>query len=209
MNFDHLIINFDSVLRALFAEAKSNRPYPDNLVVNNDAQLTTKEKQNIIALMRVNHCGEICAQALYQGQALTAKNNQYTLLLEKAKEEEIEHLAWCKKRIIELNGKTSILNPVFYFMSLKIGVIVGLCGDKWSLGFLEETEKQVGEHLQSHINLLPAIDMKSKAILTQMITDEAKHGKLAYDCGAEQLPLIVKILMKNFAKVMTKITYTY
>lgn len=205
MMLDKLITEFDRGLRTLFAPAVSSRPRPDHAVA--EAELTAEEKQHTIGLMRVNHCGEVCAQALYQGQALTARNPAARDALRHAAFEEVEHLAWTEQRIRELGGRPSLLGPVWYTGSLAIGVTAGLLGDKWNLGFLEETEKQVGAHLDSHLQQLPDQDAKSRAIVAQMRDDELKHADMAHDFGAAPLPLPVKGLMKLTAKVMTATSY--
>jgi ubiquinone biosynthesis monooxygenase Coq7 len=158
--------------------------------------------------MRINHCGEICAQALYQGQALTARDKSHQEAFEHAAYEETEHLAWTKSRVKELGGHISVLNPLFYFGSLAIGVTAGIFGDKWNLGFLAETERQVESHLTHHLEQIPADDVKSKAILSQMKEDEIKHAHMAVEYGGvAELPLPVKLMMKAMSKVMTKTTY--
>lgn len=205
MMLDRLITEFDRGLRTLFAPAVSSRPRPDQEVA--EAELSAAEKQHAIGLMRVNHCGEVCAQALYQGQALTARNPAARDALRHAAFEEVEHLAWTEQRIRELGGRPSLLGPVWYTGSLAIGVTAGLLGDKWNLGFLEETEKQVGAHLDSHLQQLPDQDAKSRAIVAQMRDDELKHADMAHDFGAAPLPLPVKGLMKLTAKVMTATSY--
>ena len=154
LNVDRLIVEFDKGLRTLFSQAHSARPYPDAEL--QDAPLDETEKKHAAALMRVNHTGEICAQALYQGQALTARDPQVQRRLELAAQEETEHLAWTAKRVHELGGHLSVLNPLWYSGSLAMGAVAGLLGDKWNLGFLAETERQVGEHLQSHLQKLPS-----------------------------------------------------
>jgi len=205
MMLDRLITEFDRGLRTLFAPAVSSRPRPDKEVA--EAELSAADKQHAIGLMRVNHCGEVCAQALYQGQALTARNPAARDALRHAAFEEVEHLAWTEQRIRELGGRPSLLGPVWYTGSLAIGVTAGLLGDKWNLGFLEETEKQVGAHLDSHLQQLPDHDAKSRAIVAQMRDDELKHADMAHDFGAAPLPLPVKGLMKLTAKVMTATSY--
>jgi len=205
MMLDRLITEFDRGLRTLFAPAVSSRPRPDKEVA--EAELSAAEKQHAIGLMRVNHCGEVCAQALYQGQALTARDPAARDALRHAAFEEVEHLAWTEQRIRELGGRPSLLGPVWYTGSLAIGVTAGLLGDKWNLGFLEETEKQVGAHLDSHLQQLPDQDAKSRAIVAQMRDDELKHADMAHDFGAAPLPLPVKELMKLTAKVMTAASY--
>jgi len=202
---DKIITEFDTGLRTLLAKPHSVRPHPDRDVT--EAALSSADKQHAAALMRINHTGEVCAQALYSGQALTARTAATSNTMQQAAREETEHLAWCESRIHELGGRTSLLNPLFYAGSFAIGAIAGALGDKWSLGFLEETEKQVGEHLNSHLNQLPAADEKSRKIVEQMRTDEAKHANDAKHLGAAELPTPVKFCMKHMSKVMTATTY--
>jgi len=153
--------------------------------------------------MRVNHTGEVCAQALYSGQALTAHHPETTAALKQAALEETEHLAWCETRIQQLGGRTSLLNPMFYAGSLTLGVIAGVLGDRWNLGFLAETEQQVGEHLASHLDKLPEADKKTRAIIEQMQLDEAQHAQQAVHLGGAELPAPVRFLMKQSSKLMT------
>lgn len=205
MMLDNLITEFDRGLRTLFSSARSVRPHPDRHVA--EAELSPAEKRHALGLMRVNHCGEVCAQALYQGQALTARDPAAREALRHAAFEEVEHLAWTEQRIRELGGHRSLFNPLWYTGSLAIGVSAGLLGDKWNLGFLEETEHQVGAHLDSHLSELPVQDAKSRAIVTQMRDDELKHAEMAHDFGAADLPAPIKSLMKLSAKVMTVTSY--
>lgn len=172
-----------------------------------EAELSADDKKHALGLMRVNHCGEVCAQALYQGQALTARNPQAKEALQHAAFEETEHLAWTEQRIRELGGHSSLLNPVWYTGSLVMGVTAGLLGDKWNLGFLEETEQQVGAHLDSHLASLPEQDLKSRAIVEQMRDDELKHAEMAHEQGAAALPAPIKGLMRLTSKVMTSTSY--
>jgi ubiquinone biosynthesis monooxygenase Coq7 len=183
------------------------RDHPDVMIDSDDTHLSEKDRKHIISLMRVNHSGEICAQALYHGQALTARDQEIKEALCYASQEETDHLAWTQHRINELGGKTSVLNPVWYMGSLGIGVVAGLMGDRWNLGFLEETEKQVGLHLQNHLEQIPEKDHKSKAILLQMAKDEEQHEKTAHSYGAAPLPLPVKESMKYVSQVMTRLSY--
>jgi ubiquinone biosynthesis monooxygenase Coq7 len=202
---DNLIIEFDKGLRTLFSEAHSVRPYPDaNLL---DAPLDEAEKKHAAALMRVNHSGEVCAQALYQGQALTARDPAVQKKLQQAAQEETEHLAWTAKRVYELGGHLSAFNPFWYAGSLVMGAAVGLLGDKWNLGFLAETEKQVGAHLQSHLEKLPQQDEKSRAIVAQMYRDETSHAEMATALGGAELPPPIQVTMQLNGKVMTNASY--
>ncbi len=202
---DKLIIEFDKGLKTLTASAHSVRPHPDENV--QETELSAEEKRHALGLMRVNHCGEVCAQALYNGQSLTAKNPQIVDALQQASKEETEHLAWCEKRIHALGGHTSFLNPLWYAGSFTLGAIAGAIGDKWNLGFLAETEHQVGAHLEKHLHELPASDEKSRAILEQMKTDEAQHADTAIGLGGAELPAPIKAAMKQMSKVMTSTTY--
>jgi len=202
---DKAIVEFDKVLKNLFHKPVSKRAHPDESI--EDGEYTKEERRHIIGLMRINHCGEVCAQGLYQGQALTTRDKTNQEAFNHAAEEETEHLAWTEHRIHELGGKTSMLNPLFYAGSLAIGVTAGILGDKWNLGFLEETEKQVESHLTEHLDKLPLHDNKSRAILTQMREDEIKHAHMAHDNGAAELPAPVKAIMKLSSKIMTKTTY--
>jgi len=202
---DKFIIEFDKGLRTLFAQAPTLRPLPGRDLP--DAELGSEEKRHAAALMRINHCGEICAQALYQGQALTARNVEVKAALEQAAWEETEHLNWTETRIAELGGRKSLLNPLWYTGSLALGALAGALGDKWSLGFLAETEHQVEKHLESHLGQLPEQDEKSRAILEQMKTDEIQHATTALEHGGTELPLPVKAAMRLSSKLMTKTAY--
>jgi 3-demethoxyubiquinol 3-hydroxylase len=204
-NIDKLITEFDKGLRTLLAQPRSQRPHPDMDVADSD--LSDAEKKHASALMRVNHTGEVCAQALYSGQALTARSPQTTAALQQAALEETEHLAWCETRIKQLGGRTSLLNPIFYVGSFSMGAIAGMLGDKWNLGFLAETEKQVEAHLASHLDKLPESDQKTRKIIEQMQADEAKHAKEAIQHGAAPLPAPAKFLMNKVSKLMTTSTY--
>lgn len=205
MNIDKLIIGFDSALRTLFTPAHTARSVPGSDLPEPD--LTVPEKDLSAALMRINHVGEVCAQALYQGQSLTARNEAVQQTLMKAAREETEHLAWTERRIEELGGRKSFLNPLWYGGSFTIGMLAGVMGDKWNLGFLAETEKQVGEHLSGHLQRLPQHDIKSRAIVAQMQIDEASHATMALSNGGAELPLPVKFAMKLSSSVMTQTAY--
>ncbi len=205
MNVDTLITEFDSALRTVFTTARSTRPVPGDALP--DAELSDAERQTTAALMRVNHVGEICAQALYQGQALTSRDPEIRDALRQAAAEETEHLAWTEQRINELGGRKSLLNPLWYGGALAIGMLAGRFGDKWNLGFLAETERQVEAHLNGHLDRVAPQDEKSKAILQQMKIDEVNHANTALALGGQELPFPVKGLMKLSAKVMTKTAY--
>jgi ubiquinone biosynthesis monooxygenase Coq7 len=202
---DSLILNLDKALRTVFATAASRRPYPDADL--DEADLSESEKRHAAGLMRINHSGEVCAQALYQGQALTARNPEAAQALVEASDEETEHLAWCEHRLGELGSRKSLLNPLWYAGSLGLGVLAGMLGDKWNLGFLAETERQVEGHLNEHLNLLPEQDAKSRAIVEQMKSDEIKHAETALEHGGAELPTPVKLAMKLSSKVLTKAAY--
>ena len=205
MNLDRLITLFDNSLRTLLAPARSARPHPDAAI--EDAGLDNAQRALSAALMRVNHTGEICAQALYQGQALTARNPLARVVLEQAAAEETDHLAWTERRITELGGRLSALNPLFYAGSFALGAMAGIAGDKWNLGFLAETERQVESHLDSHLGRLPEADVKSRAIVDQMKADEARHARTAVEHGGAELPQPLRQAMKLGSRVMTETTF--
>ena len=196
---DQLITTFDLGLRTVFASPHPGRPYPG---IGPEADMSETERQQAATLMRVNHVGEVCAQALYAGQALTAKNASVRAELEQAAKEETDHLAWCEKRINELGGRTSLLNPLWFGGAFGIGVAAGFLGDKWNLGFLAETERQVEAHLDGHLQKLPEADAKSRAVVEQMKIDEAQHAQTAVAHGGAPLPLPVKQAMRFAANVM-------
>jgi len=205
MNLDRLIMVFDNGLRTLLAPARSARPHPDAAI--EDAGLDNAQRALSAALMRVNHTGEICAQALYQGQALTARNPSARVALEQAAAEETDHLAWTERRITELGGRLSALNPLFYAGSFALGAMAGIAGDKWNLGFLAETERQVESHLDSHLGRLPEADVKSRAIVDQMKADEARHARTAVEHGGAELPQPLRQAMKLGSRVMTETSF--
>lgn len=202
---DKLIIEFDKALRTLFAPAGTVRPRPG--VNQPEADLSETEKRHAAALMRINHCGEVCAQALYQGQALTSRNPATRHAMEHAAWQETEHLNWTERRIAELGGRKSLLNPLWYAGSLAIGLAAGALGDDWNLGFLAETERQVEGHLESHLAELPEKDLRSREILDQMKADEISHAEMAVAFGARELPLPAKLAMRATSKVMTGSAY--
>jgi ubiquinone biosynthesis monooxygenase Coq7 len=205
LDIDRLITAFDNGLRTLLAPAHSARPIPGDAAA--EPELTAAERELTAALMRVNHTGEICAQALYQGQALTARNAEARAALEQAASEENDHLAWTSQRIAELGGRTSFLNPLFYTGSFALGAVAGMLGDKWNLGFLAETEHQVEAHLAGHLDRLPAQDEKSRAIVAEMKDDEARHASTAIEHGGTELPAPVKLAMKLGSQVMTRTAF--
>ncbi|MHB8936722.1 MAG: 2-polyprenyl-3-methyl-6-methoxy-1,4-benzoquinone monooxygenase [Thiobacillus sp.] len=196
---DQLIITFDLGLRTVFATPHAGRPYPGT---GPESELSDAERAQAAALMRVNHVGEVCAQALYAGQALTAKNGIVRAELELAAREETDHLAWCEQRIVELGGRKSLLNPLWFGGAFGMGVVAGMLGDKWNLGFLAETERQVEAHLDGHLQQLPQADAKSRAVVEQMKTDEARHAQTAVEHGGAALPQPVKRAMQLAANVM-------
>ena len=205
MNVDSLIIEADKVLRTLFASQRSVRPHPDAGVP--ETPLSESERRHVAGLMRVNHSGEVCAQALYQGQALTSRDPAIRDALREAAHEEVEHLAWTEQRLRELGSHTSWMNPLWYAGSLTLGVLAGKLGDRWNLGFLAETEKQVTAHLESHLDRLPEADEKSAAIIRQMAIDETSHAHTAEALGAAQFPPVVKSLMQQTSRLMTGLSY--
>ena len=205
LDLDRLITAFDNGLRTLLAPAHSARAVPGAALA--EPEMTAPERQVAAALMRVNHTGEICAQALYQGQALTARNATARAALEQAAVEETDHLAWTAQRIEELGGRASVLNPLWYAGSFALGAAAGFLGDKWNLGFLAETERQVEGHLEGHLDRLPAQDEKSRAIVNEMKVDEARHARTALEHGAAELPEPAKLAMKLGSRVMTRTAY--
>lgn len=203
---DQFIMSADTALRTLFgAPVLTERPYPADEV--NETEFDDQEKKHISGLMRVNHSGEVSAQALYQGQALTCRTPELKEKLRLAALEENDHLDWTRQRLTELGSHTSLLNPLWYGGSFTIGAFAGALGDKWNLGFLAETEHQVVRHLDSHLDRLPGGDQRSRAILEQMKVDELKHATTAIDHGAAELPPPVKTLMAAMSKVMTNTAY--
>jgi 3-demethoxyubiquinol 3-hydroxylase len=195
---DTLLIAADEALRALSGAAVSSRPSPSG------AHEEGGDAHQSAGLMRVNHTGEICAQALYSGQSLFARDPVVREALQSAAAEERDHLAWCRARLDELGARPSLLDPLWYVGSFGIGVVSGLAGDRWSMGFLAETESQVERHLQGHLDHLPSTDARSRAVVEQMRVDEARHGQTGRDLGARELPLAVKIAMRIASRVMTR-----
>lgn len=202
---DRLIMEFDRALRTLAAPARSVRPVPGTS--QPECEMSDADRRHVAALMRVNHVGEICAQALYQGQALTSRDPSLRVSLAQAADEETEHLAWTAQRIDEMGGRTSLLNPLWYAGALGIGVVAGIAGDRWNLGFLAETERQVEAHLAGHLSRLPEGDERSRAIVEQMKRDEIGHAETAVKLGAAELPSPVKTAMRMASKVMTTVAY--
>lgn len=205
IGIDRLIIEFDKGVRTLAGIPRAERRMPGEALPAVD--LTTEERRDAAALMRVNHCGEVCAQALYQGQALASSNERLQDALGQAAREEEDHLAWTERRIAELGGRTSLLNPLWYAGSLAIGFAAGKAGDAWNLGFLKETERQVEAHLQRHLDRLSPRDAKTRAVIEVMQRDEAGHARMAESLGARELPGLVKAAMRAAARVMTSLSY--
>lgn len=206
---DHLLMGVDVGVRTLFGQPKITERANPALAHNSEAEaeLSKSERQLAGRLMRINHAGEVAAQGLYQGQALTARLPQVRQQMERAALEENDHLDWCEKRARELGTHVSLLNPVWYAGSAAIGALAGLAGDKWSLGFVAETEKQVVKHLEEHLEQLPEHDAKSHAILEQMKEDEGHHATVAVEAGGAELPYPVKKLMALTSKIMTRTAF--
>jgi ubiquinone biosynthesis monooxygenase Coq7 len=203
---DRLIAHIDNALKTLTPGAVTARsPNPSEQI--EQPELSDDSKRHIAGLMRINHTGEVCAQALYKGQSLTAKLPNVRQAMESAADEELDHLAWCDQRLKELGGKTSLLNPLFYGMSYSLGALAGAAGDNWSLGFVAATEDQVSLHLKDHLTQLDSIDTRSTAIVEKMLEDEERHAQKALDAGGVDFPQPVKNIMTIISKVMTKTTY--
>jgi ubiquinone biosynthesis monooxygenase Coq7 len=203
---DQLITQIDHGLRTVLGDAPTPERVSPAFNVQ-DTELSSKDRDHAVALMRVNHTGEVCAQALYQGQALTAKLPDVREQMKEAAIEEVDHLAWCEERIKYLGGRTSLLNPIFYAASFGIGAGAGLISDKLSLGFVAATEDQVCSHLKTHLDQLPAEDLKSRAIVEEMLADEERHAQAALDAGGYAFPSPVKQAMTLMSSVMTKGSY--
>jgi 3-demethoxyubiquinol 3-hydroxylase len=206
LTLDKAIAVIDMGLRTVFSQAIASRPYPQAETAS-DSALTDSERKHAAALMRINHVGEVCAQALYSGQALVSRDPANVEALKEASREEVDHLAWCERRINELGGRKSLLNPLWFGASFGLGVTAGLLGDKWNLGFLAETEHQVASHLGNHLQQLPADDLTSRAIVAQMKQDEEHHADTAEHLGGAALPAPVKLAMRLASKVMTRTAY--
>jgi len=203
---DRLIVNFDQGLRTVFGQPQiTERSNPAETIPETD--LSEHEKQLAARLMRINHTGEVCAQALYQGQAFTAKTAAVHQSMQRAAQEENDHLEWCETRLKEFNDHKSFLNPFWYAGSFTMGAIAGIAGDKWSLGFVAETERQVVKHLDDHLKTLPINDKKSRAILEQMKLDEKHHATEAIKAGGAPLPETIKFAMRQTSKLMTSTVY--
>lgn len=203
---DRLVLSLDRALKTLSpGTARAQRDNPASH--DGERKLDVSQKKHAAGLMRVNHTGEVCAQALYQGQALTARRDEIKDTMAKAADEEIDHLAWCEDRLRELDSRTSVLNPAFYALSFGIGALAGIAGDKWSLGFVAATEQQVCQHLQSHLGQLPEADAKSRSILEQMLRDEEEHATHAIEAGGVQFNDKAKRAMSLLSRLMTETTY--
>lgn len=203
---DRVIAQLDAGVQTLFGRpAGTGRENPAEGLP--EPELNKKERRQAARLMRVNHCGEICAQALYQGQAITARNPTLRQAMERAATEENDHLTWCEERLVQLGSHASYLNPLFYAGSLGVGILAGAAGDRWSLGFLAQTEEQVVRHLDKHLHRLPQRDEPSRAIVEQMKLDEGRHATAATKAGAAQIPGSVCQLMRLSSRIMTETTY--
>ena len=201
-----LLIQFDQALRTCVpGTTGANRESP--AANADDMELSNLEKQHAAGLMRINHTGEVCAQALYQGQATTALLGEVRKSMEQAAQEEVDHLAWCEQRLTELDSRPSVLNFLWYALSFGLGAAAGLAGDKWSLGFVAETEHQVCEHLEDHLSKLPKQDNKSRAILEQMIADEKHHEETARQAGGLEPPIAIRQAMNAMSQLMKQTTY--
>jgi ubiquinone biosynthesis monooxygenase Coq7 len=204
---DRLLASADNALRTLAGAVHAARPNPAAAERGEAAVLSAEQRREAAALMRVNHVGEVCAQALYQAQALTARTPGLRQQMQQAAREEIDHLAWCQQRLDELGGRPSLLNPLWYAGAFGIGLLAGRLGDATSLGFVIETERQVEQHLAGHLDRLPAADARSRAIVDAMKADEARHAEDARGAGGSDLPLPVSWLMRGAAKVMTTVAH--
>jgi len=203
---DRFITEADNVLRTLGSSShRAGRPSPAE--GHTETQFSEEERQHVAGLMRVNHTGEVCAQALYQGQALTARLPEVREEMKTACDEEVDHLVWCEDRLRELNSYTSRLNPLWYSLSFAMGAAAGAVGDKWSLGFVAATEERVCNHLRDHLKQLPEDDRRSRLILQKMLEDEQRHGENALNAGGEDFPRPVKDAMTAVSQVMTRSSY--
>jgi ubiquinone biosynthesis monooxygenase Coq7 len=202
---DRLIIGLDRHLRATARTATARRPYPAEGLP--EPVLAATERSHAEGLVRVDHAGEIAAQALYHAQGLVARQAAVRHAMQRAAEEEIDHLAWCERRLSELGGRTSLLGPFWYAGSFAIGLAAGLCGDRWSLGFVAETERQVVRHLEDHLERLPVGDLASRAVVAQMREDESRHATIAVESGGAELPGPIRGLMRFCSRIMTGTAY--
>ena len=205
---DRLLINADQVIRTLFGRPPvSGRADPAEHLP--DTELSSEQADHVARLMRINHTGEVCAQGLYHGQAITARSPEVREAMEHSAIEENDHLAWCEQRVKELGGRLSYLNPAFYAGSFALGAAAGLVGDRWSLGFVAETERQVEGHLDEHLGQIPADDQRTRAILEQMKDDEMAHGQKATQLGGVELPAPIRMTMTLTSKLMTRSVYRF
>jgi ubiquinone biosynthesis monooxygenase Coq7 len=204
---DSWIIAADNGLRTLSGAVRAARPRPQAPHSGSEQPAPAADQQLAGALMRVNHVGEVCAQALYEAQALATRNPQVRAHMQQAAREEVDHLAWTAERLTELKSRPSLLNPVWFAGAFALGFVAGKAGDRWSLGFMAETERQVEQHLNTHLDKLPAADAASRAIVTQMRDDEARHADSALEQGGAALPTPICWLMRGAAKVMTTVAH--
>lgn len=203
---DRCLLQVDQALRTCVpGSSMAHRHSPAEPLLESD--MNPSDRRHAAGLMRINHTGEVCAQALYAGQAATAKLGETRAAMEHAAQEEVDHLAWCEQRLTDLDSRPSALNPLWYGVSFGMGAAAGLAGDKWSLGFVAETERQVCEHLEQHLDQLPPEDQRSRAVLEQMISDERQHGESAEQAGGAPLPTPVRKAMATLSQVMKKTTY--
>lgn len=202
---DRIVVGLDQAMRTLFGGSVEGRKNP--ALDTEEGDLSASERRAAVSLMRVNHAGEVAAQALYQGQAVTARNKKVQRIMEQAAREENDHLVWCRARLKELDGATSVFDPFWYAGAFTIGTVAGLLGDKANLGFLAETERQVVEHLDDHLERLPSQDVRSRAIINQMRDDERSHARVAVEHGALDFARPVKSLMRFSARIMTRSAY--
>ncbi|BBU28455.1 2-nonaprenyl-3-methyl-6-methoxy-1,4-benzoquinol hydroxylase [Burkholderia sp. THE68] len=212
MTLDEVISEFDRGLRSMTGVSRMSRPIPESAnaqddILSEESQLTEKERAHSAGLMRVNHVGEVCAQALYQAQKLATQSPELKANFEQAAREEEDHLAWTSKRLQDLESRPSLLNPLWYAGALAIGFVAGRFGDRASLGFMAETERQVEQHLDGHMKTLPANDHASRAIVEQMRLDESAHAAAAIGAGGSEVPFPVRALMRAASKVMTRTAY--
>ncbi|BCQ24268.1 2-polyprenyl-3-methyl-6-methoxy-1,4-benzoquinone monooxygenase [Caballeronia sp. NK8] len=212
MTLDEVISEFDRGLRSMTGVSRMSRPIPESAnaqedILSEESQLTEKERAHSAGLMRVNHVGEVCAQALYQAQKLATQSPELKANFEQAAREEEDHLAWTSKRLQDLESRPSLLNPLWYAGALAIGFVAGRFGDRASLGFMAETERQVEHHLDGHMKILPANDHASRAIVEQMRLDESAHAAAAIGAGGSEVPFPVRALMRAASKVMTRTAY--
>lgn len=206
-SIDQAVMLADNLLKTLFGGYSVTREVPKATSDESIQELTPEEKKNSAGLMRINHCGEVCAQALYQGQALTAKFPDVRDKMQQAAAEENDHLHWCSERLQALESRESFLNPLWYAGSFSLGAVAGMIGDKWSLGFVAETEHQVVSHLDHHLEILPENDLASRAIVKKMREDELKHATTALEAGGAELPQPIKKTMTLMSKIMTSTVY--